>query len=51
MKQENKHKVNASKRDFVKKLAVGTAFAVPILKSFSMDSVKAKSFYSANATF
>lgn len=48
---KEKSKINQSKRDFVKKLALGTAFTVPILKSFSMDSVKAKSLYSAKGTF
>ena len=51
MQEKSTPKVNQSKRDFVKKLAVGTAFTVPILKSFSMDSVTAKSLYAVKATF
>jgi hypothetical protein len=32
--------VDESKRDFIKKVVVGTAFAVPVINSFSMDGLK-----------
>ena len=51
MKEENSPQISQSKRDFIKKLAIGTAFTVPILKSFSMEGVKAKSLYAAQASF
>ncbi|MFP3907395.1 MAG: twin-arginine translocation signal domain-containing protein [Acidimicrobiales bacterium] len=33
--------VGTSRRDFVKRVAVGTAFAAPVLSSFSMSGVNA----------
>jgi hypothetical protein len=33
-------KVDEDKRDFIKKVIVGTAFAVPVINSFSMDGLK-----------
>ncbi len=38
-------KIDEKRRSFIKKLVVGSAFAVPVLKSFSLDQVKAKSLY------
>jgi hypothetical protein len=35
-------KVDRDKRDFLKKLAIGTAFAIPVVLSFGMDGVKAR---------
>ena len=35
-------KVDEDKRAFLKKLAVGTAFAIPVILSFGMDGVKAR---------
>lgn len=32
--------VDENKRDFIKKVIVGTAFAVPVINSFSMDGLK-----------
>ena len=51
MQKISTRNISLSKRDFIKKLAVGTAFTVPVLKSFSMDSVKARSLYAAKASF
>ena len=34
--------VNESRRDFIKKVVVGTAFAVPVINSFSMDGLKVR---------
>lgn len=33
-------KVDENKRDFLKKVIVGTAFAVPVIHSFSMEGLK-----------
>jgi len=33
-------KVDREKRDFLKKVVVGTAFAVPVINSFSMEGLK-----------
>ncbi|MFC1488442.1 hypothetical protein ACFL6B_01200 [Thermodesulfobacteriota bacterium] len=33
-------KVDPGKRAFLKKIAVGTAFAIPVMKSFSMEDFK-----------
>ncbi|MBW1779876.1 MAG: hypothetical protein JRL30_03970 [Deltaproteobacteria bacterium] len=33
-------KVDEDKRDFIKKVVVGTAFVVPVVNSFSMDGLK-----------
>jgi hypothetical protein len=35
-------KVDADKRDFLKKMVIGTAFAIPVILSFGMDNVKAR---------
>jgi len=35
-------KVDEDKRAFLKKLAIGTAFAIPVVLSFGMDNVKAR---------
>jgi len=51
MKEKSPPKISQRKRDFIKKLAIGTAFTVPVLRSFSMDDVKAKSLYAAKASF
>ena len=51
MKENKPPQISKSKRDFIKKLAIGTAFAVPVLKSFSMEGVKARSLYAAKASF
>jgi hypothetical protein len=32
--------VDDKRRDFIKKVVVGTAFAVPVINSFSMDGLK-----------
>ena len=32
--------VDEKRRDFIKKVVVGTAFAVPVINSFSMDGLK-----------
>ena len=32
--------VDESKRDFVKKVLIGTAFAVPVITSYSMDNFR-----------
>jgi len=32
--------VDENKRDFIKKVIIGTAFAVPVINSFSMDGLK-----------
>jgi hypothetical protein len=32
--------VDERRRDFIKKVVVGTAFAVPVINSFSMDGLK-----------
>jgi len=37
--QQLLNSVPSSRRDFVKKLAVGTAFVVPLMASFSMDAL------------
>jgi len=44
MSSENKvlDKVNPDRRGFVKKIIVGTAFAAPIVSSFSMDGLSIK---------
>lgn len=31
--------IDASRRDFIRKLVVGTTFAAPLLASFSMDGI------------
>ena len=33
-------KVDEKKRDFLKKVVIGTAFAVPVINSFSMEGLK-----------
>lgn len=33
-------KVDTGKRDFLKKLAIGGVFAIPVVLSFGMDGVK-----------
>ena len=33
-------KVDDGKRDFLKKMAIGTAYAVPVMTTFSLDGVK-----------
>jgi len=35
-------KVDAKRRGFVKKVIVGTAFAAPVVSSFSMDGLSIK---------
>ena len=44
-------KIEKPRREFVKRLVLGSAFAIPVLKSFAMDEVKAKSIYSAKVSF
>jgi len=34
--------VDKKRRDFIKKVAIGTAFAVPVINSFSMDGLKVR---------
>ncbi|MFP4088191.1 MAG: hypothetical protein ACLFUL_15515 [Desulfobacteraceae bacterium] len=34
--------VDENRRGFIKKVIVGTAFAVPVINSFSMDGLKAR---------
>lgn len=34
--------VDGKRRDFIKKVVVGTAFAVPVINSFSMDGLKVR---------
>jgi len=34
--------VDDNRRDFIKKVVVGTAFAVPVIHSFSMDGLKVR---------
>ena len=34
--------VDEQRRDFIKKVVVGTAFAVPVIHSFSMDGLKVR---------
>lgn len=36
-------KVDEQKRSFLKHLAIGSAFAIPVMQSFSMDGLKVKS--------
>ena len=33
-------KVDEAKRDFIRKVVIGTAFAVPVINSFSMEGLK-----------
>jgi hypothetical protein len=33
-------RIDVEKRDFLKKVVVGTAFAVPVINSFSMEGLK-----------
>jgi len=40
--------VSEEKRNFLKRLIAGTAFAVPVILSFSMDSLKLKAAYGAS---
>ncbi len=35
-------KVDPEKRELLKKVALGTAFALPVILSFTMDTVKAE---------
>ena len=44
MLSENKvlEKVSSDRRGFVKKVIVGTAFAAPVVSSFSMDGLSIK---------
>ncbi|MFO7600343.1 MAG: hypothetical protein R6X27_11110 [Candidatus Desulfacyla sp.] len=34
--------VDKKRRDFIKKVVIGTAFAVPVINSFSMDGLKVR---------
>jgi len=34
------NRVDDSKRDFMKKLAIGSAYAVPVMASFPLDSIR-----------
>lgn len=34
--------VDEPRRDFIKKVVIGTAFAVPVINSFSMDGLKVR---------
>jgi hypothetical protein len=34
--------VDEKRRDFIKKVVIGTAFAVPVINSFSMDGLKVR---------
>jgi len=43
-------KVAPNRRDFIKKVAIGTAYAVPVIASFSLDSVRNKAFAQATYT-
>ncbi len=40
--------VSEEKRSFLKRLVAGTAFAVPVILSFSMDGLKLKAAYGAS---
>ena len=51
MKEPLLEKIEKPRREFVKRLVLGSAFAIPVLKSFAMDEVKAKSIYSAKVSF
>jgi len=47
-------KVDAKRRGFVKKVIVGTAFAAPVVSSFSMDGLSIKigrSAFAGNVSF
>ena len=39
LKTEALERVDPDKRDFIRKVATGTAFAVPAIASFSMDGL------------
>jgi len=41
-------KVEPNRRDFMKKVAIGAAYAVPVMASFSLDSVRNKAFAQAS---
>lgn len=43
-------KVEPNRREFIKKVAVGAAYAVPVMASFSLDSVRNKAFAQATYT-
>jgi len=38
--EEILERLDEKRRDFIKKVVVGTAFAVPVINSFSMDGLK-----------
>jgi hypothetical protein len=38
-------KVDAKRRDFLRKLVISSAFAVPVIVSFSMDGIRLKAAY------
>ena len=40
--REETRKEREERRDFIKKLALGTAYAVPVMATFSLDSVRNK---------
>ena len=37
-------RIDEGKRDFLKKLAIGTAYAVPVIATFSLDSIRNKAY-------
>ena len=40
-------KIDEGKRDFLKKLAIGTAYAAPVIATFSLDGIRSKAFAQA----
>jgi len=40
--------VDRGKREFLRKLTLGTAYAVPVMTTFSLDSVRSKARASGN---
>ena len=45
MQEDILNKVDKSKRDFLKKVVIGTTFTVPLIQSFSMDGLRARAAY------
>ena len=41
-------KVDEEKRDFLKKIVLGSAFALPLIQSFSMDGLKVRAAFGKN---
>jgi hypothetical protein len=46
-KKELLNKVDEGKRDFMRKLAIGSAYAVPVMASFPLDSIRNKAWAQA----